>query len=622
MENNIFITRKSKILFQLIIIVFCFLAFIDSAIIAKGSDAVDLGIAIVILLLHIVFIWMLYAVRKDFARVLVRIREVNLKDLIPLIIVLIAFNVAAISQFDLIPRYDAGLYYADFVAGIRNFNFYPSSFINGFIIWTHPLHGIALFAAVGEFLAPGQMIGTYIMTLLISDVTIILFYRILMTLFVKISSIIAALGCAIFAFMPFMAGMFAYFNPDYYVILFFVWVIYCMVKDYPILTGFCGFLLLFSKESGALLYVTFVGIYVLSKLSADKDKPLWRSMKAAMPIQNVLLWIAPIAALLPFLSYGQEWALVKNGIPLSSTDGISSLMGYDEVYFNSRMYQFLIMSFRWITCVILLVVFIVYIIRRIKKTHVSTLSKVGDDVFAGIGISTLVYVCFISYFLSGLCPRYTGVADVFFAVGFVVSILYLFKSRIAQILAMIIFLVLNIAQTYTTIDPFMTNYLHGINAGHSMVYQVTVPEYDSDWYDCISDIYCYNLSYTIYDDLCNDVLKQIQPKATDVFFVEDVYYYELHIFGNQNNVYWNTRTNKRTYDGADIDSISIYYSTLSAKKLSFKTVLPDKFYVVDLARIEPELKDKLTQLGYSVENKYIANNSRGYITVYEMHKHK
>lgn len=620
MIKNTDSTRKSTVIHQLCVVLFIILCFVDAAIFTKGLHGMQLLDIVSTALIHVVFFAMLYVIRKDIYQILARMKNVDFKGLIPLSFVLLVFNAVAISQFDLVPRYDAGLYYADFAEGIRQFDISIGTFISNFIIWTHPLHGTALFVGIGEFFAPGRMIGTYLMTMLVTDITIVIFYRLLRLLFVNVNAAIAALGCAVFAFMPFMAGMFAYFNPDYFIIFFFVWVVFSVIKGYPILTSFCGFLLLFSKEPGAILYIVFIGIYLLSQLLIGQQKITLARLKLVMPLQNILLWVAPVLALVPFLSHAKEMALIQNGTPVSASGGVFSILQYEEIYFNSRMFQFFAMSFRWLSCILILVSLIVFLRRRRKGTMTSLFSNQGAVIFAGIGLSILFYTFFISFYPSGLCPRYTGIISVFYAIAFVASVLYLFKSRKMQITAMGIFLVLNIAQTFITIDPVMTNYLHGLDLGHSTVYQVAVPEYKSQWWDSLGDIYCYNLSYSVYDELCEDVLRQIQPSQTDIFAVEDVYYYEVHMTGMQNVVYWNTRTKQRNYDSLDQDSITFYECSTSSAQINKYTSLPDKFYIVNVARVESTLKAELITYGFRVENTYFAENERGYITVYEMRR--
>ena len=89
----------------------------------------------------------------------------------------------------------------------------------------------------------------------------------------------------------------------------------------------------------------------------------------------------------------------------------------------------------------------------------------------------------------------------------------------------------------------------------------------------------------------------------------------------QNQIYWNTREKIRTYDGKDTDSIYVWVDSIYNGNTDMNvmvTNLPDTFYIIDLARTKPRLKDALTKYGFEVKAEYYVENAMGYLTSYKM----
>ena len=68
-----------------------------------------------------------------------------------------------------------------------------------------------------------------------------------------------------FAFMPYSFNLVTYFSPDFYLELYLVWLMYAYKKDNQLMVSFIGFLLCFTKDTGAFVY----GFFMLSSTRAS-----------------------------------------------------------------------------------------------------------------------------------------------------------------------------------------------------------------------------------------------------------------------------------------------------------------------------------------------------------------
>ena len=76
----------------------------------------------------------------------------------------------------------------------------------------------------------------------------------------------------LFAFSPYIVGLFSYIDMDWNVTFFAVWFLAAVIKGNDLLISFTGFLLSFTKITGFAFYVFFLFAYMIIDVYINKIK--------------------------------------------------------------------------------------------------------------------------------------------------------------------------------------------------------------------------------------------------------------------------------------------------------------------------------------------------------------
>ena len=599
--------------------------FLDTAVYHKGLSCLNPGNAGFIILVNGLFILSVWFIAKHHT-----FRFVWKREWIFLCILLAVVVVIELCQFDLVPRYDACLYYGSLVQAVDLFRLDLLTFLGAFACWKW-IQGLALLIAPFEFLMPGEMIGVYLSNIIISVVTIICFYWLLRRCFVHISPLAAALGCAALIFAPYGIGLFTYLCMDWHTPFFLVWLICAYLKKNDLLISFCGFLLAFNKISGLAFYVFFLISMALIEVIRDKDKPVLQRLKDWWNWRKVILWVLPGVLFLVFYFHNYLFEIQDfYGADINATVSLKSKRGIANTLLQSYVY-----GFRWLFVILFLIAVVLLITKRRKISDV--LRTEGIDIFVSVivgSIAVLILLCL--YNAIAECPRYTAMFNLFYAFSLVVCAAVIFSKEISGTILSGAVVLLLLVQTFWTIDPSILLTCDRVDTGKKPMYKLAMPgdirpgmNLGGDYGPGISvmgDLYTYNLEYAFYDDLLDQALTDISPTEDDAFYSLDIIYYEWHLYGNHYNIYWNTRLQKRTYDGDDPDSIYFedHRDITTAEICSLTpddSELPDHFYLLVADRVDPKKAVAgLNKLGYEITYELHPENIYGKMSVYKFEK--
>jgi hypothetical protein len=196
------------------------------------------------------------------------IKQKKIRDLIsnnPVIIILILYTFAKIFYIDTMLRWDGAWYFTRLLESVENFNFTFNSFLKDFNWYGHPSMGYAFLMSLSQFLDFGNHLLLNIENLIIALVSILLFYKILTYLFKDngLNTAEYVLLTALFAFNPLYFGVSLSFSLDFPVLVFLLASIWALLYNRMILFALFGTILVFSKETGTLLYFTFLSFSLL-----------------------------------------------------------------------------------------------------------------------------------------------------------------------------------------------------------------------------------------------------------------------------------------------------------------------------------------------------------------------
>ncbi|MDD6328380.1 MAG: hypothetical protein PUA62_08035 [Lachnospiraceae bacterium] len=574
---------------------FCFVSgvvslFLDCALVSKGTNNIHIGNGLFILLINAVFV--------ATAIMLVKYNNKNIKlskpDFIIILTVIFVVVCIEIAQFGLVPKFDGSLYYGSFVIGSKMFNLDLISYVGSFVCWKW-IQGLALFIAPFEFLMPGKIYGFYIGNIIITVITVIIAYRLVMELYPKGSKIIAGITSLVLFLFPYEVGMITYLNMDTHLAFFAVWLIYFKLKDNDYMISFCGFLLAFTKITGVFFYVAFLVISAAYDVLFGKDNKFGARLLKYINVKRVILWTLP-AILFTLCFMKGEYLTALDFFGAYSSD--SSIRAYWNVAMLDVLMQSFIYGFRWVFVLLIICTVIFIHISKDKKNEGET----KDTYISVLLASGAVVMLLCLYNSDANCPRYTAILNACYMLTVPFVIYGLFKKKYVKHICAGGIGILLFFQLFKTIDPAILLTSSYIDIGKTYIYRLA-PNRDQrlamnlgvDYAagePIMCDSYCYNLEYTYLDSLVDEMLSTIRPDETDTFFSLDMYEYQWHISGSWNRnykIYWDQEKERRTYSDKGI-YINVQNITTSQlfDYIQMDRIQNERIYVIVDCRISPQ----------------------------------
>ena len=228
--------------------------FCDIFIFVKGTTVLHFGNILFVILVNLCSIL--------FGKIIFQNKSSSkIKIPFSLLLVIGVVIVVELLQFNNVPRYDANIYYGSLVRATKLFNLDFLSFLGAFNCWKWA-QGLALFAAPLEAVLPGRIIGVYIANLVITVITLCILHWLIKKIYLDITNFQASMISLLFAFSPYIVGLFSYIDMDWNVTFFAVWFLAAVIKGNDLLISFTGFLLSFTKITGFAFYVFFLFFYL------------------------------------------------------------------------------------------------------------------------------------------------------------------------------------------------------------------------------------------------------------------------------------------------------------------------------------------------------------------------
>ena len=625
-----------RFLVQFAIVLAPFAFFFDAAVLLRGK--INLSVPCVVILLFFLNGGLLITVIMACSLInQYRMSRKNIKSedsqsprnrlisYLPITVVAVVFTVLAFFQFSLVPRYDAGSYYGSLIKATENFSFTIDSVISSFALCSHPMQGTSLLIATGEMLFPRQIIGVYSVTLILSLAAIFCMYGIMGLIFPGKASWLKAAGTSVFAFCPYVLGLFSHINPDYFTTLFFVILVYAFARELDYLAAFFSILLVFSKETGILFAGSFLVSAILIRAVKMEGTNYFAKLKIFLFPRRLMLYsIAPLlfvyySFFLKRLTFSESFT---NESPFRWDNGGEHCFGLNFNYISARLGQGLFWNFLWIITLLFITAVLVYFYRKRKGTTGYLIEESTDfSILTGIILSSFVYLIFSCLFITVMCPRYNVCFTILLSIVSVGAISYIWRRQLIVKIMMGGLILLFLLQNYFNLDPSLMVGHEKINLGYQYIYSPT--KYNTEPY--VGEMYVYNLTFTYSEDLLDHMMEKINPDKNDLFLSIDDSWSELNLIGDarlsDNPIYWDPVHQKRTYDYKGVDVFLPKVSScpssdiLSAKALD----LADDFYLVLPAREDGRAYCKaLETRGYLIADSFIVKNYLGYLTIYHI----
>lgn len=596
--------------------------FCDIFIFVKGTTVLHFGNILFVILVNLCSIL--------FGKIIFQNKSSSkIKIPFSLLLVIGVVIVVELLQFNNVPRYDANIYYGSLVRATKLFNLDFLSFLGAFNCWKWA-QGLALFAAPLEAVLPGRIIGVYIANLVITVITLCILHWLIKKIYLDITNFQASMISLLFAFSPYIVGLFSYIDMDWNVTFFAVWFLAAVIKGNDLLISFTGFLLSFTKITGFAFYVFFLFAYMITDVYINKNKKsFFKQFMNWWSWKKVFLWLFPVLCFMVLFKYGDYFTSQSFYGTFVSTSMINLL---DKNQIMNTLLQTFVFGFRWLL-VLLIIVGIVWTNKR--KSDSSNNMIIVYSLYLS---SLLVLLLLMLYNSDANCPRYTTLFSLIFAL-LIPLFIESFTSRKLKNLSIICLDILMIFQTFWTTDPSIILYADSINTGQKEIYKLA---YKSDKregmnivsgvdgkYPILGDLYAYNLEYSFYDDLLDCAFKKMDFSKTKNVFILDIIDYEINISGRNYGgadcykIYWDDKNKKRIFNSKDTEMLKVktLYSDFILSRGDKYLDTDNRFYFIVPARASNrEVIDKISELGYKVEELGKIVNMYGEIDVYYFEK--
>ncbi|MFZ3301097.1 MAG: hypothetical protein WA152_00065 [Microgenomates group bacterium] len=442
----------------------------------------------------------------------------------------------------------------------------------------HPSMGYVGIIAIGQLFGAENVIVLNTVNMILAIISIWAFNSILYFFYPK-QKFENTLVSFIYAFNPLFYATSISMNLDFPLLVFTTLMVESYVYKRKILFIIWSLLLIFTKETGIVIYSLFFAINLVSNFTKH------RLVNRKFNIVRLLYFFVPIVFFCIYFIYagGKLWNS-NDYMKFDLSFGINcqSCLGINLYYIKIRLFQIFVMNFSWVLSIIILSAMF-----NIYKNNSN--KNIVSDVFYHkqyywISVSIFFSLVLFNLFVVVMSfPRYVVYLEFFKIILLYLSVCYLFPKKIIyRRLIFSIICILTFIQVFKSFDPssrilFGTSYL-GRNVSSNVFASPNFGYHDSMVYNS-QFVFIDGLSKTINKDTPSD-MKLINDVPTSYFWkninfvgkIEDLK--SLHNYGYEklryvyvpwmsyhNDVYTNLNNMYDIVDSKFIDYDGYYVET-------------------------------------------------------------
>lgn len=559
-----------------------------------------------------------------------------------IIFVLLFAAVTRLFMITSIQRWDAASYYGAFSDACRMFDLTFDTFFNCFRLMGHPTLGYSFIMSIGEFLFPKRVIGYSLENLILTIIALYDLYLLFAEYWLQIPKKRVAVYVLCISCVPLFWGTFSYCNPDYSIIIFFIFMILAEARKQYLLMTFWLAILFLTKEPAIVVvagYFLARGVYDIAKREEN-----WKKRIANL-YQDRVMWIAAMGFLVAIAYFVKQGGLFAwYGVSLQNLFTRKEEAGMfqnafliDLPHIWNQIKQVFVLNFAWIFTLILFVALICMLAG--KKYMDSNQQTDGDNrCYIGIWGSFWLVSVFFMLFITVPLNRYHVFTSVVLAMmGFLGYEMVLRKqwnisAKVEKLGGLAIFLLLS-WQTFFSLDPVSNLLFEQINTGKMAMLKtdggVSV--------DSFGDELVNNYQYRWLDDELNGLLSGVQYDEDTLIIDAGIQRDKVDIgSGSGYKAVWNTSKQKRELVWGESDSLGegfIPIETLSTRRMQlhlsedsedsehfYKKYMSDKeravvYFIPYYGESEQEWIEYLGQF-YEIGERKETNGMRGNIAYY------
>lgn len=478
-----------------------------------------------------------------------------------LIFIAVLCRVPLLSQ---LPRWDSGEYYYRLILGTHHFEYTGfKEFVENYALCGHPTLGFCLVYLPGELAFSQEVIGVTLTSLILTTLALWCVYRIFLKILPQVTEGKAAVCTFLLSFSPLFFGMTMYFNPDYALAVFFIFLLYSYVYDKAVLAAFFSLLCFQTKETGLVLVGGLVfGIFIqhIAEKRSHAVKAIFKDVKlyAILAVTLLQLYYTKfIGGIATWTQNGNE----EPGLRWDSTG--ENCLGFQPAFVAVKLKQQFLLNFNWILTAGIVIAVAWWFILKVKgRKKIQASCKI-----CGIAGAFVAFLSFSCLYITASVARYNVAGDVLLCLIFFYCMALFaaelpestfLKKKYAGMAVTAVFGVLLAGECVFTVDPVTRGLFLKLDTGNTtLCFTGKVSDINSIYY---GDYLIYNTQYTYIDKAYDKVLADVDyhPDTTDIYIPDSN---GSFICGNLPFYYlnWDEKTKKRVfYENENTQEMEFY----------------------------------------------------------------
>lgn len=395
-------------------------------------------------------------------------------------------------------RWDASEYYYGLGNACSKYQFTLSSFLKNFRLSQHSNLGFSFIMGIAEFLNPRGIVGVLIWNLILTVIAMYCVYELVYKKWLNgCSKFIAATITLAVSCSPIFLGTFAYFNVDYLLALFLIFVIYLEYKQWYVLMFFCSVILSQTKETGVVVVFGYFSYKIFRDFFRMEGNIIQRVFTY---FRYNYIWVMLYTSALYALEIVRLGAVTTWVQSQDSTVSIGSFEVNLE-YIIYKLKQLFILNFTWLLVFIVIICMIVFIYYRIFLKKI-----IRIDQYSELFGANFAFVVFSVIYVTYTLHRYNVIFEISFAI-FVFCFFYqVYEGLIGKKIYCVIVYILTllfIGQSFFSLDKLSEKEFGTVSTISS---QMTVSSYILPFN---GDGFVTNYQYSWLDRAFNKLLQTI-----------------------------------------------------------------------------------------------------------------
>jgi len=383
--------------------------------------------------------------------------------------------------------------------------------------WGHASQFYLGLLAISQLFDPGNATALIAVNAIILVLGVAGFHRLTRVVFPDDAQRVdRALLSAVFMLQPPLLASVVQPGLDLPVLVGAVWIIVLLIERRWGWTAVVGVAMVFSKETGLMLYGLFLGCWGLWSMRKSGDEPAerWRELSAAWPVA------IPLAAFGTYLAF---YRIFRPGQPAMWTAGIDTpllsqfLVPRVDAYLASYLALVFVLNFAWLPSTWLIADAVVGGIAFIRRRQRPSVAAADVRVLAFITLLFIATLYALTRFLTFSNVRYLLPAMPLLLVASYAALVRLFPAPRPRRLALVTYALLLVVSVERTVDP-VSRHLWGTFpfGSHQMLRMASITG------ECCGigrDQLVYSLEFTRMHEVMDDALGALRADSASLFII-------------------------------------------------------------------------------------------------------